>query len=79
MAGQIPVWRINAADGPSELPPSRWAEFKKVAGVLVADVPLDGRSSFYARWGDWLPAGCWLLIGVAMLWPTARRKSADHG
>ncbi len=73
VGGRIPVWEIEPSKPPQELPPERWKEFKKVAGVLVANVPLDDRESFYAQWGDWLPAGCWLLIAVGLIWPVRRR------
>jgi apolipoprotein N-acyltransferase len=68
------VWSV----GPEEqagrgLPPARWAEFKKVPGVLLASVPLDGRASLYARWGDWLPWGCWAVLLAGCLLPTRRR------
>ncbi|GIW81758.1 MAG: apolipoprotein N-acyltransferase 1 [Gemmatales bacterium] len=40
---------------------------KKSAGVLTVAVPLDRRTSLYARWGDWLPWSCaaLILIGLA--------------
>jgi len=73
----IAVWEINRGEGwKTELPPARWAEFKKVSGVLLADVPIDRRDSFYARWGDWLPAGCWLLIGLGLFWPSRPKPLA---
>jgi apolipoprotein N-acyltransferase len=49
------------------LPGKSWAESKKVASVVTANIPIDRRSSLYARWGDWFPAGCWILIGIALL------------
>jgi apolipoprotein N-acyltransferase len=73
---KIPVWEINHVDGIRELPTSRWPEFKKVAGVLMADVPIDTRSSLYARWGDWLPATCWLVIALSLCWPSRDRARA---
>ena len=33
-------------------------------GTLVASIPVDHRASAYARWGDWLPGLCWLLLGA---------------
>ncbi|HLJ95475.1 MAG TPA: apolipoprotein N-acyltransferase [Gemmataceae bacterium] len=55
------------------LPGSSWASSKKIAAVLTAAIPIDQRSSLYARWGDWLPWVCWLLVagGLAgrMVWP----------
>jgi apolipoprotein N-acyltransferase len=63
-----PVWQVPPGPGVSrELPLSRWGEYKKTTGALLASVPLDRRASFYARWGDWLPAACWLglLAGLA--------------
>jgi apolipoprotein N-acyltransferase len=55
------VWRASQG---AELPAARWGEFKKTPCILLADVPIDHRGSFYARWGDWLAWGCWVLIGV---------------
>ncbi|HMF13112.1 MAG TPA: apolipoprotein N-acyltransferase [Gemmataceae bacterium] len=75
-ANRVSVWEINRADGAADLPPNRWADFKKVAGVIVADVPLDTRASFYARWGDWLPASCWLIVGLGLCWPTRNKPGA---
>jgi apolipoprotein N-acyltransferase len=65
------VWEAGPESGP--LPPGRWGQFKKVAGVLLATVPLDPRTSFYARCGDWLPWTCWALLGVCCF-RVARRK-----
>jgi apolipoprotein N-acyltransferase len=31
---------------------------KEVDDVLLVTVPLDGRTSFYSRWGDWLGLSC---------------------
>lgn len=46
----VHVWEIP--DRAESLPLARWHEFKKTAGVLLARIPIDDRSSFYARWGD---------------------------
>jgi apolipoprotein N-acyltransferase len=75
VGGRISVWEINSDDGVTELPTSRWHEFKKTPGVLIADVPLDSRSTLYARWGDWLPASCWLVVFLGLLWPRSRSIS----
>jgi hypothetical protein len=62
------VWDVSLRDGKvAALPVSRWHEYKKVQGILLATVPLDDRGSFYAAWGDWLPRLCWLLLGPALL------------
>jgi apolipoprotein N-acyltransferase len=62
------VWEIGtSASRLPDLPTSRWHDFKKVQGVLVASMPLDRRTSLYARWGDWLPLGCWLLVGAGLI------------
>jgi apolipoprotein N-acyltransferase len=64
------IWQIPSdPSSTAELPVSRWSEFKQVQGVLLASVPIDHRSSFYARWGDWLPWTCWLLVVVGLGWP----------
>ncbi len=69
---QVADWRI---DGPTDagLAPGRWHEFKKVEGVLTARIPLDGRTSLYAAWGDWLAVGCWLVLALGFAWPLVRR------
>jgi apolipoprotein N-acyltransferase len=55
------------------LPEPTWKESKKVAAVLTAAVPLDRRTSLYARWGDWLCWSCWGVLSVALLWTSFRR------
>jgi apolipoprotein N-acyltransferase len=62
----LTVWRVP--DGVRSLPVDEWKGYKKVAGVLLATVPIDDRTSLYARWGDWLPLGCWglLLVGCVI-------------
>jgi apolipoprotein N-acyltransferase len=72
------VWEVPAGQR-EELPVSRWGEFKKVAGVVLAAVPLDGRSSLYARWGNWLPAGCWGFVLVGLVRSAVRRPRPAPG
>jgi apolipoprotein N-acyltransferase len=67
------VWAVSAVPGAAGLPMSRWGEFKKVPGVLLASVPLDDRVSLYARWGDWLPWACWAVVGLGLTWALLRR------
>jgi apolipoprotein N-acyltransferase len=77
----VKIWEIPFSEGPfPELPVSRWSEFKQVQGVLLASVPIDHRTSLYARWGDWFPWGCWIFIGVCLGWSLINRvigKSAQ--
>jgi apolipoprotein N-acyltransferase len=74
--GEARVWMVPMRNGkPAELPPSRWHEYKKVPGVLLAVIPIDNRVSFYARWGDWLPWLCWITIGSALSWAIVRRMA----
>jgi apolipoprotein N-acyltransferase len=64
------IWQIPADySSTPELPVSRWSEFKQVPGVLLASVPIDHRVSFYARWGDWFPWTCALVVGIGLAWP----------
>jgi apolipoprotein N-acyltransferase len=56
------------------LPAETWAASHSVTAVVGAAVPLDTRSSVYARLGDWLPWGCWGLLLVGCCW---RRPRAD--
>jgi apolipoprotein N-acyltransferase len=71
------LWEVP--DGAGELPTSEWHHFKKVSGVLLARLPIDDRTALYPRLGDWLPWGCWLLIGVAIVAPWLRRREVAHG
>jgi apolipoprotein N-acyltransferase len=68
-----PVWCLP--ESPVELRPSQWSAYKKVPGILVGAIPLDERTSLYARLGDWLPWGCWLLVGGVFITGWLRRKS----
>jgi apolipoprotein N-acyltransferase len=62
------VWTVPMQRGaPTELPVSQWHAYKKVAGVLLATVPIDDRVSLYSRWGDWLPWTCWIFFGGVLL------------
>jgi apolipoprotein N-acyltransferase len=58
--------------GTEELPVSQWHDYKKVAGVLLATVPIDERVSLYCRWGDWLPRSCWIFLAGAFVLAWAR-------
>jgi apolipoprotein N-acyltransferase len=68
------VWEVKPG-AKDCLPLARYADFKKVAGVLLATVPIDTRSSLYARWGDWLPMGCGLLLLLGLCAPGLGRVS----
>jgi apolipoprotein N-acyltransferase len=71
------VWRLaHGRNLPRGLPTYRWSQFKKAAGVLVAEIPLDRRESFYVRWGDWLPWACWLTLGGGIVVGILRRKTS---
>jgi apolipoprotein N-acyltransferase len=72
--GEVRLWRAEAVPGAEGLPPRQWGEYKEVPGVLLAVVPLDDRTSLYARWGDWLPWGCWALVGAVVLWAVLTRR-----
>jgi apolipoprotein N-acyltransferase len=65
----------NVADGETaNLPVARWNEFKKVSGVLTGIIPIDHRTSLYSVWGDWLPYGCWAIMGAGLVGVLRRRK-----
>ena len=69
------IWEVVPKFGQTEeLPVSEYAEYKKVGGVLIANVPMDRRESFYAAWGDLLPIGCWGLLVASIGWSVIRRK-----
>jgi apolipoprotein N-acyltransferase len=60
------------------LPASTWADSKKMAGVVRAEVPIDTRSSVYAAAGDWLPGFCWLMLIVAHFVARRHRVTRSH-
>jgi apolipoprotein N-acyltransferase len=75
--GEENVWRVRAENGRAPaLPVSEWHKFKKVQGVLLAAVPIDGRTSLCARWGNWLPWSCWGLVAVGLVAARLRRRAA---
>ncbi len=71
--GPAHFWEVP--EGAGGLSVSRWHEFKKKAGVLVATVPLDDRVSFYATFGDWFAAGCLALVLLLGVWLMLTRRS----
>jgi len=77
--GRAAVWRQEPSRGmPNDLPTGQWAHYKKVPGILVADIPIDRRVSLYALWGDWLPWGCWVLVGAGFVLAFGRpRRTSD--
>ncbi len=75
--GKAAVWLASPSRGAGSLPTGRWADFKKVPAIILADVPIDNRFSLYARWGDWLPWSCWGLIGVGLVLSLVRRRRVD--
>jgi apolipoprotein N-acyltransferase len=70
----VHIWGVDPRKTrDQDMPSSRWTEFKKVSGILEASIPIDTRTSFYARYGDWLPWSCWSVLGVALFGATVRR------
>jgi apolipoprotein N-acyltransferase len=66
--GETRIWRLSSEkDRILAMSPPRWAEFKKIPGVLLAELPIDSRTSLYAQWGDWLPWTCCGFLAGAIL------------
>lgn len=70
---ELTQWVVGP--NPGALPASEWHKFEVKAGVLLATVPLDGRTTLYARWGDWLPWACGGLALVGLLWRRSERTA----
>ena len=68
---EVSMWHLPFGAGP--LPLSMWHQFKKTHGVLTAVLPLDDRVSAYASLGDWLPLGCWIVLGLGLVWVIVSR------
>ncbi|MCI0456235.1 MAG: apolipoprotein N-acyltransferase [Gemmataceae bacterium] len=64
------VWMVLPGERQAarDLDVSDWHLFKQVAGVFTDDIPLDGRTSLYSRWGDWLALICCGLVVLALIW-----------
>jgi apolipoprotein N-acyltransferase len=64
-------------DAPAKLPgmidPETGGFYKSRHAALVADVPLDGRGSWYMAGGDWFAAGCLVLTLASLGWTAFRR------
>jgi apolipoprotein N-acyltransferase len=65
------LWEIP--DDAGELPVSEWHLYKKHAGVLMARIPVDDRTSLYSRLGDWVAVVSWIVLlvgcGLALFRP----------
>jgi apolipoprotein N-acyltransferase len=71
----VKKWEVFERNGRvPDLPESRWADFKKVGGVLVATVPIDERTSLYILLGDWFAWLCWAVVGGGLAWGLLRRR-----
>jgi apolipoprotein N-acyltransferase len=72
--GIIHLWAVEPGkDSFPALPVSEWGEFKKVAGAMQVMVPLDDRTSWYPFLGDWLPLGCWAILGLGLVMRLTQR------
>ncbi len=60
--------RVVALSGPT------WHDAKKIATTVTANVPIDHRTSIYARVGDWLPVGCSTIVVLGLLLGITQRK-----
>lgn len=49
------------------LPKPTWEESKGLMAVVSAPVPIDHRTTMYARTGDWLPWLCWVGIAIGIV------------
>jgi apolipoprotein N-acyltransferase len=59
---------IDGNGGIVALPGPTWGASQSVTGLISAAVPLDTRTSLYARLGDWLPWSCWGVLLVGCWW-----------
>ena len=44
-----------------------WEKSKKISAIVRGEVPIDTSGTLYAYLGDWVPALCWLAIGVGLI------------
>jgi apolipoprotein N-acyltransferase len=75
-----PIWEVVWGEhNLPELPRAEWGRFKKVAAVITGAMPIDRRYSMYAHWGDWLPQGCWILLGISLIWSWGWSRQGTTG
>src|SRR5262249_22626367 len=60
--------RVVALPGPT------WEQSKKMAKVLTASLPVAHGASLSARWGNWLPCSCWLLLAGGLFQTVVRPR-----
>jgi apolipoprotein N-acyltransferase len=58
------------------LPGETWAKSKKVEGIVNGRVPIDTRTTVYARFGDWLPLMAWAVVLGGFVRGFTRRRAA---
>jgi apolipoprotein N-acyltransferase len=58
------------------LPGETWAKSKKVEGIVRGPVPIDTRTTLYARLGDWLPLLGWAVVLGGFVRGFTRRRAA---
>jgi apolipoprotein N-acyltransferase len=63
---------INSDGQIQALPHNSVKESLHWVGPVTDRIRLDSRESFYAKWGDWVPTVCWVVILVGMV--LSRRK-----
>ncbi len=73
------VWLRQHGDPVEDLSTSEWGRYKKVRGLMIADIPIDGRTSLYSLWGDWLGGTCWAVVGVGLVWSAVTRWRRRRG
>lgn len=69
--GEPHTWKIGE---PAELPVAEWTKFKDSAGVILARIPLDTRTSFYAAKGDWFAGACMAVVLATAAWSVIERR-----
>jgi apolipoprotein N-acyltransferase len=58
------------------LPGETWAKSKKVEAIVRGPVPIDTRTTLYARLGDWLPLVAWAVVFGGFVRGSIRRRPA---
>jgi apolipoprotein N-acyltransferase len=70
--GEGHLWEVAPGQDNQSWPTSHWHELKKTPAVVSGSVPIDRRPSVYARFGDWLPGTCWVVVIVALVFSIMR-------
>jgi apolipoprotein N-acyltransferase len=65
---------LNEVQGMRDPETGSWR--RQFSGIILGQAPLDPRTSFYVRFGDWFAAACCVVVIAGIVRPVLRKRSA---